>query len=111
MKQLIVEMADADMRALEKVARHRAQAPAELLREQVKIMVTAEREAGRIPSFAEKKEGQAAQALIKTVLGDQHAARERRLQILRQTSGLMKKDPNFPKDGLQYQTEVRAEWD
>jgi hypothetical protein len=56
MKRLIVEMADADMRALEKVARHLARDPAELLREQVKIFVTAERKGERIQSLSEKQD-------------------------------------------------------
>lgn len=97
MKQLVVEIADDDMRVLEKVAKHRARDPAELLREQVNIFV-----AVQLAGTAEWRKP--------TLVTDQKTARERRLQILRRTSGLMKNEPSFPKDGLQYQAEIRAEW-
>lgn len=159
MKQLIVEIADDDMRVLEKVAKHRARDPAELLREQVSIFVTAQRtgstgerlksarpavlaqakrKARQLQALAEKRNdmtldgisavGQISNMLLEKLAPEttrrqdadaattapvdgQNTARERRLQILRRTSGLMKNAPDFPKDGLQYQTEARAEWD
>lgn len=132
MKQVIVEMADADMRTLKRVARHLSRGPAELLQEQVKSLVASKR-ISSVEAFKLIKRSRRLKAitpesphLLKTssalisqpadlpatpTFNEQDAARERRLQILRRTSGLMKNHPDFPQDGLQYQNSVRGEWE
>ncbi|NHZ33252.1 hypothetical protein [Massilia rubra] len=37
--------------------------------------------------------------------------RARRLEVLKGTFGMWKGRPDLPQDGLQYQLEMRAEWD
>lgn len=130
MKQVIVEMADADMRTLKRVARQLSRGPAELLQEQVRSLVASKRvssvEAFKMIRRSRRLKAKTTESLhlLKTssalisqpadlsatpASNEQDAARERRLQILRRTSGLMKNVPDFPQDGLQYQNSVRGE--
>jgi hypothetical protein len=133
MKQVVVEMADADMRTLKRVARQLSRGPAELIEEQLKSIVASKR-VGSIETLKFFKRSRrlkartsdslhllnglpvmivskAADLAAEPANSEQEAARQRRLQILRSTSGLMKSDPDFPKDGLHYQSNVRAEWE
>ena len=169
MKRLIVEMPDAEMQALERLAKLRSRDPADLLKEQAATMLKihkvksitswdgpytagAEYSAKTYPRRAlvlAAAVNERARVVLSTPLECMYANsyglashpkqvtkceyvkrpsqaraptaalqqetvdpdRERRLAVLRRSFGMTKNSPDFPRDGLQYQRKVRAEWE
>jgi hypothetical protein len=83
MEQLTVELDDREMAVLHSAARARSIDPTHMTKLQLLNLLTAQK-----PS----------------------AARAKRLAAIMSVHGIWKDDPTKPKDGVDYQREMRAEW-
>lgn len=135
MRQLIVELSDAQMRALETSARIKQTRPEALIAEQLRSLMPNIADMRKVSvkqytryrasrGYVAVREKQIPYRVImhstqphnlpqemSNPANDRRNDLERRKNVLQRTAGIWKNRQDTPKDGLQFQLEARSEWD